>query len=144
MVSARGEVKLLDFGVVKTSETRLARTEVGVVEGNVTYMAPEQARGLVVDARADLYSLALVIYMVGAGRPLYRDDTTAGLLMKAAAGPGGEDRAAIGDLPDPLAAVVSRATAAFIVELFGPELKDEAHRMATFARSGAAIRLSSG
>ena len=68
MISGLGEVKLLDFGVVK-AEGRLTKTEMGVVKGNVTYMAPEQARGLEVDARADLYSLALLLYFCCAGRP---------------------------------------------------------------------------
>ncbi len=101
MVSARGEVKLLDFGVVKADEGRVARTDMGVVKGNVTYMAPEQARGLDVDARADLYSLALVMFFCATGKPLYAADTTYGLLMKAGNGPGprrtrGDPRAAAG------------------------------------------------
>jgi hypothetical protein len=161
MVSARGEVKLLDFGVVKAAEGRVTRTEVGVVKGNVTYMAPEQARALDVDARADLYSLALVLYTFATGRPLYAADSTYALLMKAGAGPSAEDRAAIRALPQPLAAVIDRATAtriedrfpnaramaaalepaarggaaaaaALVVELFGAELQEESHRMATF------------
>ncbi len=161
MVSARGEVKLLDFGVVK-AEGRVTRTEVGVVKGNVTYMAPEQARGLDVDSRADLFSLALVLYGVATGRPLYLADTTYGLLMKAGAGPSFDDRAAIAALPQPLASVIDRATAtriedryqnaramaadlqaavrggaaataALVVELFGAELREESHRMATFS-----------
>jgi len=161
MISALGEVKLLDFGVVK-AEGRLTKTETGVVKGNVTYMAPEQARGLEVDHRADLYSLALVLYFCCAGRPLYAADTTYGLLMKAGAGPGIEERASIRQLPRPFAAVVERATAqrieerygsaremaldleawaragvtltgALVTELFGDELKDEAHRLAAFA-----------
>ncbi len=176
MVSARGEVKLLDFGVVKADEGRVARTEMGVVKGNVTYMAPEQARGLDVDSRADLYSLALVLYTLAAGEPLYGADTTYALLMKAGAGPGVEDRSAIRDLPHPLAAVIERATAtsiedrypnaramaadleaaarngaaataALVVELFGADLKEESHRMATFApldSMRSAGRLTSG
>src|SRR4029078_13134064 len=82
MVSARGEVKLLDFGVVKTAEGRLTRTEVGVVQGTVAYMSREHARGLEVDSRADLYSLALVLYTLATGRPLYTGDTPYGLLMQ--------------------------------------------------------------
>jgi len=176
MVSARGEVKLLDFGVVKTAEGRLTRTEVGVVKGNVTYMSPEQARGLEVDSRADLYSLALVLYTLATGRPLYTGDTTYGLLMKAGAGPGVEDRSAIRELPPPLAAIIDRgtatriedrfpnaramavalegaarggaaATAALVVQLFGQELQEESHRMATFVPQDAAVSivgLSSG
>ncbi|HMF42535.1 MAG TPA: serine/threonine-protein kinase [Polyangia bacterium] len=175
MLSARGEVKLLDFGVVK-AEGRVTRTETGVVKGNVTYMAPEQARGLEVDARADLYSLALVLFTFATGRPLYVADTTYGLLMKAGNGPGVEDRSAIRDLPHPLAAVIDRATAtriedrypnaramaadlqavtrngagataALVIELFGAELKEESHRMATFTPQDSAqsvVGLSSG
>jgi hypothetical protein len=167
MVSARGEVKLLDFGVVKATEGRLARTEVGVVKGNVTYMAPEQARGLEVDARADLYSLALVIYTLATGKPLYGADTTYGLLMKAGSGPDVADRSAIRALPQPFAAVIDRATAtriedrypnaramsadlegaarngaaataALVVDLFAGELRNESHRMATFSRRDSA------
>ena len=57
--SARGEVKLFDFGIVK-AEGRVSKTEVGVVKGNVSFMSPEQARGQAVDARSDLFSLGLV------------------------------------------------------------------------------------
>jgi hypothetical protein len=161
VVSPRGEVKLLDFGVVKTTEGRVAKTEMGVVKGNVTYMSPEQARGLDVDGRADLFSLALVMYFCCTGNPLYVAHTTYGLLMQAGAGPGADGRTAIERLPDPIAAVVKRATdpdlgqrygsarematdldaaarhgaagaAALVAELFGHELKEEAHRLATF------------
>ena len=55
----------------------------GVVKGNVTYMSPEQARGLDVDGRADLFSLALVMYFCCTGHPLYAAHTTYGLLMQA-------------------------------------------------------------
>ena len=161
MVSARGEVKLLDFGVVKADEGRVARTDMGVVKGNVTFMAPEQARGLDVDARADLYSLALVMFFCATGKPMYVADTTYALLMKAGNGPGPEERAAIQALPATLAAVIDRATAdkiedrypnaqamaaaleplarggatataALVVAHYGAELKQESHRMASY------------
>jgi hypothetical protein len=67
------------------SGRRVARTEVGVVKGNVTYMALA-ARGLDVDARADLYSLALVMFMFATGKPLYARRRPT-VLMKAGAGP---------------------------------------------------------
>ncbi len=165
VVSPRGEVKLLDFGVVKSSEGRAAKTEMGVVKGNVTYMSPEQARGLEVDARADLFALALVMYFCCTGHPLYAAHTTYGLLMQAGAGPSSDGRSAIQRLPDPISAVVQRATdpalerryanaremavdlaeaarkggaaaGALVAELFGHELKDEAHRLATFPLDG--------
>jgi hypothetical protein len=167
VVSPRGEVKLLDFGVVKATEGRVtAKTEMGVVKGNVTYMSPEQARGLEVDARADLYSLALVMYFCCTGHPLYAAPTTYGLLMQAGAGPSADGRTAIERLPPPISAVVQRATdpeldrrypsaremaadleaaarqgaapaGALVAELFGRELKDESHRLANFPLRGS-------
>ena len=167
VVSPGGEVKLLDFGVVKAAEGRVTKTEMGVVKGNVTYMSPEQARGLDVDRRADLFSLALVMYFCCTGHPLYAAHTTYGLLMQAGAGPSGDARTAIQRLPEPLASVIQRATdadldrryaharemaadlepaarlgaplaGALVVELFGRELKEEAHRLASFPLVGQA------
>ena len=61
MVSAQGEVKLFDFGIVKANR-RVSQTQAGMVKGNANFMSPEQARGQTVDARADLFSLGLVMY----------------------------------------------------------------------------------
>ena len=64
-----GIVKLLDFGIAKlmeptteSSATSSTKTELGVVMGTVSYMSPEQARGLNVDERSDLWSLGVVIH----------------------------------------------------------------------------------
>ena len=87
LVSARGEVKLFDFGIVK-AEGRVTKTQHGVVKGNVSFMSPEQARGINVDGRADLFSLGLVIFYCLTGEILYKGQTTYELLVKAATGPG--------------------------------------------------------
>ncbi len=87
LISARGEVKLFDFGIVK-AEGRVTKTQHGVVKGNVSFMSPEQARGTDVDGRADLFSLGLVIFYCLTGSVLYQGDTTYELLVKAATGPG--------------------------------------------------------
>ena len=71
LVSARGEVKLFDFGIVK-AEGRVTKTQHGVVKGNVSFMSPEQARGIDVDGRADLFSLGLVIFYCLTGEILYQ------------------------------------------------------------------------
>ena len=85
MVTARGEVKLFDFGIVK-GEGRVSKTEVGVVKGNVSFMSPEQARGQTVDARSDLFSLGLVLYYGLTGEQLYPGQSTFDQLMRAADG----------------------------------------------------------
>jgi serine/threonine-protein kinase len=144
----------------------------GVVKGNVTYMSPEQARGLDVDGRADLFSLALVMYFCCSGHPLYAAHTTYGLLMQAGAGPNPDGRSAIQRLPEPIASVVQRATdpeldrryanaremaadleaaarnggaltSALVAELFGRELKEEGQRLANFPMDAAAAPLAS-
>jgi serine/threonine-protein kinase len=108
LVSARGEVKLFDFGIVK-AEGRVTKTQHGVVKGNVSFMSPEQARGIAIDARADLFSLGLVMFYCLTGEILYHGETTYELLVKAATGPGAPELARIAALPAPCADIVMRA-----------------------------------
>ncbi|MDX2021661.1 MAG: serine/threonine-protein kinase [Deltaproteobacteria bacterium] len=108
LISAGGEVKLFDFGIVK-AEGRVTQTEQGVVKGNVSFMSPEQARGTALDARADLFSLGLVMYYAAAGQPLYHGGTPYELLVRAATGPDESMLAQIASLPEPLNHIVGRA-----------------------------------
>jgi serine/threonine protein kinase/tetratricopeptide (TPR) repeat protein len=76
-VGPRDHVKVLDFGLAKSGPatpqpdvTTIVGTRQGIVMGTAAYMAPEQARGEVVDHRADIWSLGLVLYeMVKGSRP---------------------------------------------------------------------------
>src|SRR5437660_3844814 len=81
MLRRDGIVKVLDFGLAKLTErvppesvdteapTRAAiNTEPGVLMGTAIYMSPEQARGLQLDARTDIFSLGVLIYEMVAGR----------------------------------------------------------------------------
>jgi len=80
-------VKVLDFGIAKITEGDLDRasgpkTEVGMVYGTPEYMAPEQAMGLSVDGRADLYALGVVAYELLTGlRPFHAENKLALLGM---------------------------------------------------------------
>jgi len=106
LCSARGEVKLFDFGIAKADEGRLHQTQTGVVKGNVQYMAPEQARGEPVDARADICSMGLVLYYLATGRSLYRGDNAYTLLVQAAQGLTQELIGSLDAVPGQLAAVL--------------------------------------
>jgi eukaryotic-like serine/threonine-protein kinase len=71
MVSRRGEVKLLDFGIARATDVE-ALTVAGQVVGTPTFMAPEVLRGLEADPRSDVYSLGATLYRCLAGRPLLK------------------------------------------------------------------------
>ncbi|HUX67823.1 MAG TPA: protein kinase, partial [Terriglobales bacterium] len=89
-----GRVKILDFGLAKAVEAAGAEerttaapaggapvdTAAGVVLGTLGYMAPEQARGLAADARADIFSLGAVLYEMLAGQRAFRGETTADVI----------------------------------------------------------------
>src|SRR5262245_18637832 len=77
MVTADGQAKILDFGLAKLVDEQAARTqdihlteltEVGVPYGTATYAAPEQAQGLPVDARADIFSTGVLLYEMLTGK----------------------------------------------------------------------------
>jgi serine/threonine-protein kinase len=110
IISERGEVKILDFGIMKARQ-RVSQTESGTVRGNVGFMSPEQARGRAVDHRSDLYSTGLVLLFAATGEPTHPGETFYDLLTAAAAGPGERQRARIAALPAPLPAILTRALA---------------------------------
>jgi TolB-like protein/Tfp pilus assembly protein PilF/predicted Ser/Thr protein kinase len=87
VVSPKGQVKVLDFGLARKSADETAgldsqlstqaQTQVGVVMGTVPYMSPEQALGKDVDARTDLFSMGVVLYELATGQLPFRGDTSA-------------------------------------------------------------------
>lgn len=94
MLRRDGYVKVLDFGLAKLTEkaaastidldaptTPLAHTQPGAVFGTVPYMSPEQARGLTVDARTDIWSLGCVLYEMVAGRLPFTGATMTDMLV---------------------------------------------------------------
>ncbi len=62
MITRRGQVKLMDFGLLRIASDEQRNTTTGVVMGTVYYFSPEQARGEACDQRADIYSLGVVFF----------------------------------------------------------------------------------
>jgi serine/threonine protein kinase len=70
MVDDRRRARIMDFGLVKAAgDADEALTETGRVVGTYRYMSPEQAQGLPVDARSDLYSVGVILYELLCGAP---------------------------------------------------------------------------
>jgi Tol biopolymer transport system component len=82
-----GRVKILDFGLAKLTQseegahtslpTATQGTEPGVVLGTAGYMSPEQARGLALDARSDIFSFGAILYEMLSGKRAFHGDTAA-------------------------------------------------------------------
>jgi serine/threonine-protein kinase len=79
LVTRKGAIKLLDFGIAKlTASPGATATMLSGIVGTPLYMSPEQAEGLQVDARSDIFSLGAVLYELLAGRRAF--DSLAALL----------------------------------------------------------------
>ena len=110
MIEPSGQVKVMDFGIAKL-ETAANLTSTGLIMGTPNYMSPEQARGVKVDGRADLFSLGCVLYECLTGTRPFRAESVSGILVKILTEePPPPDYRATG-LPPELGAVLGRAMA---------------------------------
>jgi eukaryotic-like serine/threonine-protein kinase len=91
VVSPEGGAKVLDFGLAKDvaraaapplsmSPTLPGPTESGLILGTAAYMAPEQARGMPVDKRADIWAFGCVLFEMLSGRPAFRGETATDIM----------------------------------------------------------------
>jgi serine/threonine-protein kinase len=71
LLAYKGYVKLIDFGIAKVRDATQSTTA-GSLKGTIRYMSPEQAAGLNVDRRSDVFSLGIVLWEMVTGRPLFQ------------------------------------------------------------------------
>jgi serine/threonine-protein kinase len=110
-ITKEGTTKVADFGIAKLASLEGA-TQAGLIKGKLTYMSPEQVRGLTLDGRADAFSLALVLYeMLTSARPFAQKDGESEIdtLMRVRRGSVRGVRKLERDLPAPIARVLDKA-----------------------------------
>ena len=73
LVSYDGAVKVVDFGIAK-AENRLTKTEAGTLKGKFAYMSPENARGMPVDQRSDVFAAGILLWEALTGHKLFQAD----------------------------------------------------------------------
>jgi serine/threonine protein kinase len=113
LIDKHGEVLLTDFGIAKMMQgpgsTQLTGT--GSILGTPEYMSPEQAEGVGIDQRSDIYSLGVVLYELLTGRPPYQAQTPLAVVLKHVNEPLRPPREVKADIPLPLENVVLKSMA---------------------------------
>jgi len=110
-VTYAGEVKVLDFGIAKANDASSKPTESGAVKGKLAYMAPEQARGDRVDARADVFACGVMLWEAAVGRRLWAGMNDAAIIYRLTQGEMPSPRDEDPSVPEKLDAIIRRALA---------------------------------
>ena len=109
LLDEASRVYLADFGIAKILESSGGLTASGMITGTPQYMAPEQATGLKIGPRADVYALGIVAYEMFTGRVPFAADTPVAVLMKHVQEPLPLPEPDV--VPEPLLRALLRATA---------------------------------
>lgn len=110
LLSYEGEVKVIDFGLARSAGDH-ADAQSGVVMGKFHYMAPEQARNLPLDRRADLYAVGVILYELVTGWNPFEEAPPGEVLEWAASPRIPPVKRLAPEIPDALAAAIGRALA---------------------------------
>ena len=120
LITDDGHVKVTDFGIARAMNTEESLTQTGAVMGTATYFSPEQAEGLGVDARSDIYSLGVVLFEMVTGRPPFLGDSPVAVASKHVRDHPPAPRELNPQIPPTFEAIILKSMA-----------KDPAHRYAT-------------
>ena len=131
MVSTTGQVKVADFGIARAfaaDDSEL--TQAGSVMGTATYFSPEQAQGLKVDPRSDLYSLGVVLYEMVAGRAPFTGETPVAIAYQHVQTPVPHPRDLNPQIPAELEAIIVKLLAKDPIDRYpsAEDLRDDLRR----------------
>jgi serine/threonine protein kinase len=129
LITENGQPMLADFGVAKLLDAveTMELTGTGVGIGTPEYMAPEQVTGKLVDARADIYALGVVLFEMVTGRKPFIADTPMAVLFKHASDPLPRPRQFVPDLP--------QAVENVIIKSLAKKLENRFQNMAEFVKA---------
>lgn len=129
MVSLRGGVKILDFGVAKASAAAF-QTKSGSLKGKYAYISPEQIKGAAADHRGDIYAVGVGLYELLTGHAPFRGKNELELLRNVLEAKPKPPREVVPSIPKDLETIVLRAIAADPAHRYShaAELGDEIHK----------------
>ncbi len=127
LIDRNGAAKVTDFGIARAGDSGM--TEAGSILGTAQYLSPEQARGLPVDERSDLYSVGVVLYEMLTGRVPFSGDSAVNVAMQH-----------VNELPEEPVTLVPGMPASLNQIVLKALAKDPAHRYATAAEFAADLR----
>ena len=107
-VTYAGDVKLIDFGLAKSS-SRLSKSGEGIVKGKVPYLSPEQIEEKPFDGRADVYALGASLWEMTTGRRLFKRDTDVETIRAIRAHEVPDPRTFLDEYPEALWKIVKRS-----------------------------------
>src|SRR5215213_2255145 len=131
LITPQGQVKVADFGIARAigGGNTDNLTQTGSVMGTATYFSPEQAQGLAVDPRSDLYSLGIVLYEMVCGRPPFAGESPVAIAYQHVQAAVVPPRQVNPDVPESLEAITMKLLA-----------KNPANRYATAEELRADLR----
>jgi serine/threonine-protein kinase len=127
LIDRNGAAKVTDFGIARAGDSGM--TEAGSILGTAQYLSPEQARGLPVDERSDLYSVGVVLYEMLTGRVPFSGDSAVNVAMQH-----------VNELPEEPVTLVAGMPASLNQIVLKALAKDPDHRYANAAEFAADLR----
>ena len=108
MLTADGVLKIADFGLAQSMTPDAASSDNGLIMGTPFYMSPEQAKGLQMDSRSDIYSLGVSMYCMVIGDVPFDADSVVGVLLKQISAERPDPCAVKPELPSVLGSLIMR------------------------------------